>query len=766
MKIDHEFAGAPALAPQSLGAVARAEWRWWVPGALFCFLLASLFVSGWPQGLIPQLSAPYGYSGDVLSHSWLIKRVAEGWVLTNPHSGFPFGSDFHDYPGADVGSLLVFKLISFFNSEWQAIFNLYFLGGYAASFVSAFLVLRAARVERPLAAAAAVLFAYLPFHMFRMGHLFYTWYFVAPLFFHCALRSADGQLWTGKLPAKLLTAAGLVAMASFGVYYAAFGVLVLGTVAFAGACLGDGRAFKSAAAACCVVVLGVLLNVAPHLVYKQLHGPNPEVAVRPAADSETFGLKLTQMLMPRYGHRNAKLNHLAEEYHTKMPLVNENFTAALGLAGGAGFLGMLAVALSALAGRRHARTLQLVAMAVLVLFLFGTIGGLGTLFSLTISTSIRGWNRISVFIGFGALMGLVLLLQGGLARVARARYAAATLAGGALLGAFGLWDQGGNGACLPCQTQITEQIKQEKAFVGAIEAALPRGAAVYQLPYMAFPETAPQHKVDIYDLMKGYLHSKDLKWSYAGMKGREGDLFFRSLATQPVERQVDIIRKLGFSGVYLDRGGYADNGNALVAGLTALAGAPVATRADGQVVFFKLPPGPAPLALEGKSARDIVRAAYGGQLDARSLAAGAEFSHEILPPFVAGVRGLSGVEPWGRWSDAGQHPWVELDFIEPLTKRFTLVLTVQPFGPNTGKAMIVRIGKQQHSVTLLPGAQSYRLPVDLGQDSARSIVLVPPQPVSPRELNAGADERKLGIGLVKFAIELQDSNANNDSAAK
>lgn len=750
------------LAPQSLGAITRAEWRWWLPGALFCCLMANLIALGWPQGLRLDLNVPLWYTGDGLSHSWLMKRLIEGWALSNEHSGYPFGSDFHDYPGADTGSLVLMKLLGLINGNFATVFNLYYLGGFGVCFISAFVVLRALRLERPYAALGALLFTFMPFHMMRISHLFYTWYFVAPLYFYAALRIAEGKLFEGKFNhrplAKLLSAVGLMLMASFGVYYALFGVLVFVTVAFAGLCRSDWRPFRSAVIASCCVVLGVALNIAPNLAYQRAHGANPEVANREIANGEVYGFKLMQLLLPRAGHRSSTLSGLAARYEASTPLVNENSTAALGMLGALGFAGMLCVAASATAGRRLDRRLGLLALIVVVLFLFGTIGGLGSLFSITVSSSIRGWNRISVFLGFGALAGLMLLLQNWLSvRLQGRRLALGSAALCAALAGIGMWDQSG-AVCTACRVLMEQEVKQNQNFVAAIEAALPKGAAVYQLPYMAFPEVPQLHQMSVYDHMRGYLHSKDLHWSYGGMKGRAGDRFFRNLAEQPMEQQLATIAKLGFTGIYLNRNGYADNGAAAVASLTALTGAaPALTRADGQVVFFRVPP-PAtpPVAVHGKSARQILQALYGdanGTLNTpAALANGIRFSDPAYPVIVAAVRGVSVPEAWGRWSDAMTGPAVQIDFVEPLSKRFTLALTVQPFGPNAGQPLTVRIGKQSHSVVLQPGPQTYRLPFDLGTESADRLELVPPQPVSPQALSGGGDTRRLGIGLIQLSI--------------
>jgi phosphoglycerol transferase len=70
--------------------------------------------------------------------------------------------------------------------------------------------------------------------------------------------------------------------------------------------------------------------------------------------------------------------------------------------------------------------------------------------------------------------------------------------------------------------------------------------------------------------------------------GREADRFYRELSSKPMADQISAIKKLGFAGIYVDRRGYADNGAAVVAELTALIGAPGVVQAPGPKVFFDL----------------------------------------------------------------------------------------------------------------------------------------------------------------------------------
>jgi phosphoglycerol transferase len=130
--------------------------------------------------------------------------------------------------------------------------------------------------------------------------------------------------------------------------------------------------------------------------------------------------------------------------------------------------------------------------------------------------------------------------------------------------------------------------EQDRDFVRRIEARLPPNSAIYQLPYMPFPGAGPLHGLGSYDHLTGFLNSRRLRWSFGAMKGREVDRFYRELSSKPMADQISAIKKLGFAGIYVDRRGYADNGAAVVAELTALIGTPTVIQAVGPKAFFEL----------------------------------------------------------------------------------------------------------------------------------------------------------------------------------
>ena len=128
-----------------------------------------------------------------------------------------------------------------------------------------------------------------------------------------------------------------------------------------------------------------------------------------------------------------------------------------------------------------------------------------------------------------------------------------------------------------------------------------------------------------------------------------------------------------------------------------------------------------------------------------------DLAHAWLPPFVNSVKGLSAREPWGRWSDASMHPYIEIRFRHPLPATGTLEIVGRAFGPNVGRPVEVRIGEQ--TLTFQFGAKDTTAMASYAvHESPRSIDILPPHPMAPRELGLSQDARRIGIGLVRITV--------------
>jgi phosphoglycerol transferase len=740
---------------------AIADWKWLGFGVIFSFEFASVLLLGWPDGLIPSIRLPYVFAGDALLSQWLAQRAIDGWVLTNPRSGFPFGSSLYDYPNSDSGSFLIYKLLGNLTHSVYSAVDLYFLLGFPVIFAVAFVVLRSFGIRKVYSAMSALLFTFAPFHLSRLfyGHDLYTLYFGIPLFFYYGRNLfLHGQThWELKKPARIVGFVLIVAaLSSFSVYYAFFGIIVLVVCGIAGSGrTGKFRPFVNAALFCGAIVIGVVLNLLPNIVYRETHSANPEVAARVPMESEIFALKTVHLLLPQPYHRIEAFGAFARKYDATFPL--SNTTSSLGIVGTVGFLSIILAAGAALAGRRVGQHLAFASIVVLALLLTSTVGGFNVLFALFVSPLIRGWDRVSIFIDFGALLAVALMLERAkwidgddYAWILRPFFAAAVIT------TIGLWDQ----TPVSYRDAVDTAFKKASAdegFVRKIEASMPKGAAIYQLPYIAFPESAPLNHLVVYQLGTAFYNSEDLRWSFGGMAGRQGDLFYRALAEETVEKQLDVVRRLGFSGIYIDRRGYADHGTKIVAEFaSALADEKPVEGDDGNVVFLKIPEHAA-LPPEGLTDEQLMtRAGYfADEFGVRSnvtMADGIDFSSSArVPYFVASLTGLSVAEVAGRWSDANLARSVVIRFKDNLPNLFMLDVSGVPFGPNAGKNLKIRIGSTQKEIPMST-AFDIKVPIDLNGQKVSEIEMTPPAPTSPLELGIGADARMLGVSLKVLKI--------------
>ncbi|PHX43684.1 sugar translocase [Pseudomonas sp. NZIPFR-PS5] len=688
----------------------------------------------------------------------MAQRVTEGWLFDNARSGYPFGSNFLDFPGSDAADHVLIKLLSLLGGGWPAGLKLFYLLGFPSCFVATYVVARAFGLNRSFALATSVLYTFVPFHFLRLQHLFYTWYLVAPAFFYLALdiyltRAAPPRAAIKSTLRKLLiTALGMLILASFGVYYALFGVIILASAGVMSVVKWrNAHGVKKAALLIGATVFGVAINIAPNVIGTYRHGHNLEVAQRPPADSEIYGVKMIQLLMPRTDHRISRLGGFAQRYNQNSPLVNENATSSFGVFGAAGFMIALLYLIFAPARPESDGRLRLLAVATFVLFLFATVGGLGSLFALAVSPSIRGWNRNSIFMACGALLFFFIALQHLLNAKAPKLANHSVLIASAMIFA-GLYDQTAP-ACKDCNALVKASFDSDERFVHSIEDALPRGGSIYQLPYIGFPEVPLLNSLSPYQMTAGVLHSKELKWSFGGMKGRPGDLFYRSLAQEPMTRQMEVVRKLGFNGIYIDRRGYADNAESLIQELSALLGHPPLLQSDNkELVFFKLDNSARP-DFTGVSAKQVQRDVgyFADSLGPRYsgvLMSGIDFTRDGFPEFITDAQGLYAAEPWGRWSSQQ----AVFKFSSPLPQKFTLLLKAQAFAANAQEPTRVQIGSREFNIQLTSAVSEVRLDVDLEGAAANRITFIPPRPASPKELSGGNDGRIIGIGFVSMRI--------------
>lgn len=572
------------------------EWGVYLGATLVCCALTCWFLQLWRA----DLGIPFAYGiRDELMVAMSAKGLIENpWVYYNAYLGMPFGSVMFNVPQPDVFFYLILKLLGLTTSRFGLVMNLFYLLTYPATLLCTLYVFRQFKLGYPAALLGSFLYTFLPCHFMRgESHLFLAGYYfiplVAMLMFQVAsatpplLKAGDGKwprpAWPGR--STIGTIIICLITGSSGVYYAFF-ASVLMLLAGSAAAAAQRRLAPVISSILLTGLIGatVLLCISPHLLNG--HG---NVIARVSGDAETYALKISQLLLPLSGHRWERLALFKNSYYFNAPLVNENDAATLGFIGSLGFLlllGWVAVRMMGasfpwLAGDDQ-RVLSLAAILTLGATLLGTIGGFGSLFAVLISSQIRSYNRISVFIAFFAFLAVALVIDRGIgARLAGRTAKLFYSLGLGLIAALGLYDQTST-SFVPSYDKIGSIFRSDAEFVRKIEKKMPPGAMIFQLPYLTFPEASE------YDLSRGYLHSRHLRWSYGAMINERSDLWARATQVLPPPEMVRRLTEAGFLGIYLDRRLYADKGASIEQQLsTVLDQLPIASP-QSQLSFFSL----------------------------------------------------------------------------------------------------------------------------------------------------------------------------------
>lgn len=591
----------PAVAP------TRGAWRPYVrDGALVTALTLTVLVillKLWDQ----PLGVPFLYFTDGISETAIVKGILDhGWYQVNPSLGFPFSLDFGDYPlGSDNAHWLLIKAIGVFTGDAALVLNLYFLASFALISLSAFFVLRKLGISRWFAMTAAVLYSFLPYHVMRGTyhvHLGAFWSVpIACLLIIYVMRDPpplfrrEGGRLVRDLRSKrtLLFALGCVLLGSTGIYYAAFTVvLVVSVGALRWLSARDWRPIAAALALSAVIGGTLLVNNLPSIVHRLQDGANPEVAQRVAAEADVYALRPIQLLVPVPGHRIALFSRVTAK-SLSAPLNSEG-TSYLGLIGAIGLVALVLAGLTRLVGSSasaRADNLPLeLSSPTLIAILFGVSGGLSWVFGLAGLVEIRAWNRISVFLGFFALAALAWWAD---RRAARVRWVQArpllVPAIALVVVVVGVLDQTSS-HIIPDARPFEASFESDQRFVERVESQLAPAAAVFQLPFLPFPEAQVEAEalgIRDYDPMRGYLHSDRLRWSFGGMRAREGD-WQQSVSMWPVPDLLDAVTAVGFRGLWIDRLGYRDGARGLEQQVGDVLGVEPIVSDDERFSFFRL----------------------------------------------------------------------------------------------------------------------------------------------------------------------------------
>ena len=517
---------------------------------------------------------PVLYSGDgLLTLNGLRNMRFGGWYWSTQKLGAPFGQDLHDFPAvADNFNLaLLWFGIKIFRDEVLT-FNLFFFGTYFLNTASGFIGARMLRLNRSVAVLVGVVYSFLPFH-FQHGpaHLYLSAYWAIPLWAAFLLRELMGESispftqssfrsWFCNRSTLLLILISLIA-ASTGLYYAFF-FLLLATAVLLVRRITQSKPFEWVPVSLSIFIATsvMALQYFPIWLYQKQNGNNLSTFVRTIAEVEYYSLKISNLLLPVNGHRISSLADLRDRAN-QVFLIGEG-ADALGLFGSIGFCALLIVLIVKTSENQRV-FLRSLAAFTLIAVLISTVGGFTQLVSTFGFTQLRVMSRMSVVIAFPSIVCFAVLLD----RILRNRNRIMRLSSLLIVGTLALLDMN-PGHQLPSFKETAKSWEHDRSVVARVAESFGSDAMIFQLPIIPFPENPPVVNMTDYEHLKGYLHSSTLRWSYGGVKGRDGD-WQKSLSKDPMLLVAEL-QRLHFQAIWINRNGYEDRGALLIDQLSSL----------------------------------------------------------------------------------------------------------------------------------------------------------------------------------------------------
>ena len=556
-----------------------------------------------------DLRVPLKPEGDTYLVLTAIKGMLEnGWYLANPALGAPHGQDVSDFGGVNGDSInwVIIRVLGFAIHDPALLLNVFYLLGFGLIGAAAYLVLRDVGVSRLTGLALSVFYANLSFHFTHgEGHLMLSAYFAVPAGAWLILRVLTGRplirrregtglkRWLTPLNAGTLVA--VIVAGGSTLYFAVFTLLLLVfATPIRAIAVRSWRALLTGVGAFVAVSVVLMLNLAPGIAYRIANGPNPAVAVRSAYESELYSFSLTRLVAMVAGHRVKYFSDLGNGVASNSLTTGEGET--LGIVLGITLLTMLGVLFVWVIRSEGARgprgpMINATILSALVVLLLGTTGGAGALIANVVSPQIRAWGRLTPFLALFCVIILAFAVDWGRRKIAPVGpRKVLSMALPIIVAGIAIIDQT-SPSNIPDYVGGAARWNAEAQFVQRIEAQVPAGSEILQLPLHEFPEAGGVKGMGDYDHLTGYAHSTNLRWSYGSVKGRAGD-WTAAAKRMPLNTLLPAAATSGFAGVWIDNAAYANEGKAMDARVQAIVGSSVRpiTSADGRRVFYDLRP--------------------------------------------------------------------------------------------------------------------------------------------------------------------------------
>ncbi len=546
---------------------------------------------------LDSLSAPIFYNnGDVVINLQGFASADRGGSLFfNDRLAAPFdGADYGVQTSlcGDFVSNIIAWFIMLFTDDEIVCLNLVILIAPFLSATSAYICLRKMKVSEFSSVLAAATFALCTFYFKRLGHTVLLYTFPIPIVaLICYWIYTDSDFlvinkdfFKYKRNIIALCLCFLVAGASLFYYqfFSCFFILVIGIAAAVRE--HSPRYILKSAVMVCGVLFCLLIYMLPYII-SVLQNGSVENQVRSFSEAEVYALQIIQLFMPINSHGIGLLEDLRGKFYGQAYFVNENETAYLGIWGIIGFIFLL-VYLFAKKDNKSDKRLEMLSILNIFGILLGTFGGFSAIFSLVISSKIRGYNRISVFLVFFCCTAVSIAVDylNEKIKSVKIRYVAAV--GVSAFAIISVMEQIPEAYFGDFKQSSINALNSNRSFYSMVEETYSdtEEAMIYQMPFCKYPEGGS------YDQIVGSIFSDKLRWSGGALENTMESNWSKNESEKPIETQLEDAAILGFDGVCVYKNVIRDDAkfSRMIDEVGSLTGAQPAMKDDGSIAFFDI----------------------------------------------------------------------------------------------------------------------------------------------------------------------------------
>ncbi len=535
-----------------------------------------------------SFNIPYFYRGDAQWNITGIKGYIEsGKFIENYNTGAPFGTNYYDYPSSDGLYRATIIVLSFFVKDAVTVLNLYYLLTFILTSITAFFALKYFKISNNLALLSSFIISFLSFHVGKgTSHIGLATYYIIPLFIivlhwiftdQLGIKNNFKDFIRSKLFCSILI---LFLLANSGIYYSLFAVTFLAVAGIISSF--ERKNIKNLLISILlsfVIFLTISINVLPNLIHQFKYGKNPNIGSRSYNEAEYYGLKIIELFTPVTSLNNDYVRKFKERYDNLTWTKSEGF-AYLGVFGSVGFILLM---LNLFSKKSFDKRIDYLSYLNLWALSLSVTTGIGTIIGYLVSSQIRVYARISIFIAIFSVFGLTFVLDKYIRKLPKYKWLINIVL--IFIFIFVILDQ-----AKPITVDAIGTAKlylSDKKFIEKIETDRSR-SMIFELPYKSFPESVPVNSLTDYDLFRPYIHSKKLKWSYGIIKETPQDKWIKTISNLPTKEMLVKVTLAGYDGIYIDTVGYTDKGVTLENELKMLLNEEPIKSEQGDLMFFDL----------------------------------------------------------------------------------------------------------------------------------------------------------------------------------